>query len=505
MLLLRLCSVLALATNTVAKHEFRLANTESETRLPKAMSDMSGVVGPDGLIYIAGGCDSVFGSQYNEETGTFNCNSVSSSFYSFDPETEEFNILPAMPEVRYRHAAVAVNNQIWVVGGRDENDELVGIINVYDLGDMRWRRFRDLHESYWLSDLGGFSANGLAYFVGGFTDEYRAVRKVWSINPESSWSSGTLDIVRHANLANRRGDVGVTVDGGERFAYVSGGSSHVNNFCSPLNSVEVYDLYDNYWEEVAPLQQGRTGKSVIQINNQLVALGGAQQVSKLCNKTTGDPSDMQTPVYEVEIYDDEEWVVVDSLADYRFRSTSVVSGDTVYSFGGQSVYFSVCMCHPTVDAVVTYQVELPMLEAGGLVNGNTFDLNFQNPGAQSQEEEPQDNEYNDAPQYYVSPGSDLYSDSTPLQDAYQEPEAIQPKGNFGEDEEDPYASGDDFDDSGEKNKDSEATTDYGTTQSGFGGYHRDKDGLLSPGSSSFQLSTRFLYTATVGVIAAIVL
>lgn len=494
MLMLRLCTVLALATNTAAIHKFRMANTQSETKLPKPMSDMSGVVGPDGLIYIAGGCDSTFGSQYSEETGTFTCSSVSNSFYSFDPETGEFNVLPSMPEARYRHAAVAVNNQIWVVGGRDVDDGLVGNINVYDLEDMRWRRFRDLHENYWLSDLGGFSANGRAYFVGGFTEEYRAVRKVWSIDPESSWEMGTLDIVRHANLAYRRGDVGVTVDQEERFAYVSGGSSHENNFCGPLDSVEIYDLYDNYWEEVAPLQQGRTGKTVIEINNQVVALGGAQQISKVCNKTTGDPSDIQAPVYEVEVFDDQEWVVVDSLADYRFRSTTVAYNNTVYSFGGQSVYFSMCMCHPTVDSVVTYnQVDVPMTEAGGLVNGNTYDFNFQNPNRQPQEAEPDDNQYNDADQYYVPP-ADQYYDSDPLYHTGQEPEAIQPRGNFGED--DYYSSGD---------EDKNPSTDYGTTQSGFGGYTRDKNGLNSSGSSSLKFSARFLYAVIVGMVAMIAL
>lgn len=122
--------VLALTTGTVAAGSLKLANSDPGARLPKTMSDMSAVVGPDNLIYIAGGCDSPFGSQLNEEEGTFRCNSVSNSFYAFDPETQKFTELLDMPEGRYRHAAVAVNNQIWLVGGRDQYDNIVGNVHV---------------------------------------------------------------------------------------------------------------------------------------------------------------------------------------------------------------------------------------------------------------------------------------------------------------------------------------------------------------------------------------
>ena len=388
----KLLLALALPAATLAHPgvELRLGNTPAETKLPKPLSDVSASVGPDGLIYIAGGCDSSFGSQYNTEDENFRCNSVSSSFYAFDPKTEQFTILEDMPDPRYRHAAVAINNQIWLVGGRDASDRVEGKVHVsmtsflsvlfflhlpktlnlrvaniyffsiiwkkvYDINDGRWRTFRDLFENYWVSDLGGFSAQGKAFFVGGFSEDYRAVRRVFSIDPVASWESGRLEVRRHSNLVHRRGDVGVTIDANETFAYVSGGSTHVNQFCSPLNSVEQYDLTNGGWVEVAPLQQGRTGKTVVQLHDQLVALGGAQEVSKLCNKTGGDPLEMQTPVYEVEVYDQGKWAIVDNLNEYRFRSTSVVYDDTVYSFGGQSVYFTVCQCHPTVDDVVIYR------------------------------------------------------------------------------------------------------------------------------------------------------
>lgn len=111
----------------------RLGRVAATTKLPKPLSDVSASLGKDGRIYIAGGCDSPLGNQYNEELATFTCESVSSSFYAFDPEIERFTVLPAMPSARYRHAAVAINNQIWLVGGRDENDNVVGEVHVSHL------------------------------------------------------------------------------------------------------------------------------------------------------------------------------------------------------------------------------------------------------------------------------------------------------------------------------------------------------------------------------------
>ena len=191
--------------------------------------------------------------------------------------------------------------------------------------------------------------------MGGFTEDYRAVRRVFSIDPATSWENGELDVLRHSNLLHRRGDIGVTIDANETFAYVSGGSSHVNQFCAPLNTTEKYDIANNGWEEMAPLTTPRSGKTVVELKDQLVALGGAQQVNKLCNQTGSSFGDMQTPVYDVEVYDQGEWGVVDELSAYRFRSTSIVYDDAVYSFGGQSAYFTVCQCHPTVDDVTIYR------------------------------------------------------------------------------------------------------------------------------------------------------
>ena len=123
-------ALLGVSVSTEALPDWRVGNLNTDTKLPKPLSDLTATVGHDNLIYLAGGCDSPLGYQYTEEAQGFQCDSVSDSFYSFDPKTKEFETLPSMPSPRFRHAAVAINNQIWIVGGRDRNDQVAGTVLV---------------------------------------------------------------------------------------------------------------------------------------------------------------------------------------------------------------------------------------------------------------------------------------------------------------------------------------------------------------------------------------
>lgn len=197
----------------------------------------------------------------------------------------------------------------------------------------------------------------------------------------------------------------MTVDEEKQLAYVSGGSTHSNQFCAPLNSVESYDLVNNDWVEIAPLQQARTGKTAVKVQGHLVVLGGTQQIRNMCNETSisSVPSAMQTPVYEIEVYDNGKWDVVDHLSHYRFRSTSIAYNDKVYSFGGQHVYFSLCKCHPTVDDVVVYDRDTSGDYDTGFVGGFESDQGSMGwEDEQADEAEPESEEWGDSVEHSSS-------------------------------------------------------------------------------------------------------
>lgn len=114
-------------------HEEGLISLERSVvnaKIPQPLSDHTATLADNKLIYLAGGCNDPNGNTYNQEFEIFACGSVTTSFYSFDPSTNEFVTLPEMPRPRYRHAAVAVKDQIWVVGGRDLEDKLVEEVDV---------------------------------------------------------------------------------------------------------------------------------------------------------------------------------------------------------------------------------------------------------------------------------------------------------------------------------------------------------------------------------------
>jgi hypothetical protein len=64
------------------------------------------------------------------EDSFFACDSLSTSFYAFNPKTENFTVLDNMPRERYRHSGGAINNQIWLVGGRTVDDGLIAEVDV---------------------------------------------------------------------------------------------------------------------------------------------------------------------------------------------------------------------------------------------------------------------------------------------------------------------------------------------------------------------------------------
>jgi hypothetical protein len=99
--------------------------------LPIALSDHTSTEWK-GLVYIAGGCDSPLGNKLVSGTTHFRCSSISDAFFYFDPSRflDYFTTLPNMPRSRYRHSSTAIKDQVWLIGGRDANHNLVPFIDV---------------------------------------------------------------------------------------------------------------------------------------------------------------------------------------------------------------------------------------------------------------------------------------------------------------------------------------------------------------------------------------
>ena len=67
------------------------------------------------------------------------CPSISDKVMVYTPSSDSYTTSTTdMPRARYRHAAVVVNTDVYVFGGRDINDALISEVDVLDTTTMTW-------------------------------------------------------------------------------------------------------------------------------------------------------------------------------------------------------------------------------------------------------------------------------------------------------------------------------------------------------------------------------
>jgi hypothetical protein len=67
----------------------------------------------------------------NEFSGDyFFCATVSDDLYVFDAQDWSFGTRDTLPRQRYRHCGEVINNQLWLLGGRDVDDGLLSEVDV---------------------------------------------------------------------------------------------------------------------------------------------------------------------------------------------------------------------------------------------------------------------------------------------------------------------------------------------------------------------------------------
>lgn len=318
--------------------------TSSLPKLPFPVSDQSATF-HNGKIYLVGGCDQ---NQINIGNSTFICPSVTEKCSIFDPVAASFSACANAPNKRYRHAAAAVGNKIWLVGGRDGDDNITTSIDVYDPDTDMWST-----PTTWpgaTSDLAAFAGNDDDLFVaGGYTSAYLAQSKVYKIDTAKTLTDGALSISDSTDLNQGRGDIAAVVVGAK--AYITGGWHH-DSWCDPLESVEKFDIAGETWSEVADLGVGRADKALVALNGKLYAIGGEH--SDNCTVVA-------RAVDDVEVYDPatDTWTVESNIPEERFRfvAAAVPSLNSIYIFGGQKYYDATCDCYPVADDVLQFQEE----------------------------------------------------------------------------------------------------------------------------------------------------
>lgn len=322
-----------------------------DTKLPQPLSDMTATY-LSSKIYLFGGCNSPEGNKWFNEYSTFVCGNVTDAAYAYDPESSSFEELKTMPRPRYRHATVAIDGKLWVVGGRDVNDGTVAEVDVYDPRTDEWTKPGKVAAELITSDLAAWSDDSLLCVTGGYDANYTAVNTTYCMDTTSQ--IGAVKML--APLTRERGDAHVVVTGD--YAYVVGGFTHANGWCAPHDSVERYSMKDNEWKEMNSLNVPRGDKSLVSLNGYIIAMGGETKI-----KCDGNPGEKTKPLNDVEYFNPEEgsnatWHNLPPLPDDRFRFSAAAypPEHKIYVFGGQKYFDSDCMCFATSDMILSYSL-----------------------------------------------------------------------------------------------------------------------------------------------------
>jgi len=327
----------------------------NDVKMPYPVSDAIStyVKGPngdeDGFIIITGGCDHKDGNKRGDG-GNFYCLSVTTRTLKFDPFGNKFTELPGAPRPRYRHAAVLVGKKVYVIGGRDVDDNIVEHIDVYDTDKNEWDTVGKIPSV--TSDLTAWAHNGEIFVAGGYDETYTALNNTYRIKENELVSTfvNTVTTTPSASMTKARGDIhAVEYEG---YVYLVGGFSHTN-WCAADKHAERYHIMTNTWEELPNLLIGRGDMAVTELLGKIITIGGEAKPEDC--ETQADPAFQSSPQNHVEVFDPvaKKWLMYASFKDYRMRfaASSVPAQDRIYTFGGQLLYDQDCDCFPSSDEV----------------------------------------------------------------------------------------------------------------------------------------------------------
>jgi len=324
--------------------------------MPTKRSDMTAVVAGDKII-VAGGCDrnqDCSGADYCV------CTSVTSKVEAFFPETNSWETLTSMPVPRYRHAAVNVDQKMFVFGGRDVSDNIITQVDVYDLKTKAWLTLAN--EWYTAtSDLTATVVGLNIYAMGGYTLSYQTLNTTFvmtATDRDPIWNELIASPMHYS-----KGDACSVTNNG--LVYVIGGFND-ENFCLPLASVEVYNPANNSWVTIAPLDTPRGDLGCGELYGKLHVIGGETKDSPVnCSKYS-------VAIDHVESFDvvSNSWVEEKSIPTVNFRSASASYKNSFFIFGGQGQSISVGSLYPVQDTVYEY-VHDELKSDGNGVNNST--------------------------------------------------------------------------------------------------------------------------------------
>ena len=162
-----------------------------------------------------------------------------------------------------------------------------------------------------------------------------------------------------ASLGTARGDIIGTTASDGLSGFVTGGFTDANGFCAPLGSTEQYIFASNEWIELPPLVNERGEVVLVEVDDQLFALGGERQIEGFCDGAgeSLDPGEKTVGTDEVETLDldNSAFKIISGFPNHKFRFAAAADQNgTIYAFGGQTNHDPSCQCFRTTDDISVF-------------------------------------------------------------------------------------------------------------------------------------------------------
>jgi len=303
-----------------------------------------------GVIYVIGGCDDAKGNSRvgGNETHPFHaCIDIADHVMIYRPLQPGWTLSSSkMMMARYRHAAVVVGTDIYVVGGRNVLDQLLTSVLRYSTTDDAWSTVGDFPGA--TSDNAAFEHGGAVIACGGYNHDYSGAQASCHILELEAEQPAFIPWA--ASLATGRGDFSIVRLQDAAYAYGGFDSSF-----TALASIERVRFQGTAgqpaWETMpAAMRHARGDFAAAALHGRLLAIGGESGTNAL---------DAGASLRHVEAFSPQTAAWLGELhlapiphATFRFCAAAV--RNSVYIFGGQRAFNASCDCYPTHSGVFVY-------------------------------------------------------------------------------------------------------------------------------------------------------
>ncbi|XP_068126117.1 kelch-like protein 34 [Hyperolius riggenbachi] len=207
------------------------------------------------FLYVLGG--EIPGSPKSDTSST--CFLATNMVYRFDPRFNQWIQVSPMLEKRAQFSCSVVDNHIFAIGGRGDEQTMHSSVEIYNISRDTWTRSKDM-----LCKIHGQASavhNNIIYISGGKHDgQVNSSKDVYSFNKQNGqWNKqAPMTIARF----------------GHQMATVKDGIFSFLGIYEPFSDIEIYDPMHNQWTRLRPMTFDRFCYGLVVVEQSVLLLGG---------------------------------------------------------------------------------------------------------------------------------------------------------------------------------------------------------------------------------------